>query len=323
MGRLALVLLAVAATVFLVACGRGAKNAGPAAVRLYLVGDGELWVVDTGTDRVHHLLLPQLSPGDPPYRIVRRGRRFVLWGFDTYVTGPRFRDLRRLARGSWFFIPSAAPDRVWITFLDAKLPSRARHLGAVREVAAAGRITVPDARPPGGQWPQAATNAGLLFFRRGRFELWDPRRRVVLRTFPPSRIGYPGPAYGDLLASCTGRCGALRLTDVRTGAARRVRAPAGTTFEITAAAFAPDGNTLGIPAGGRLALVDVHRGTIRLVEGSRVRPPYYYVAWAASGHDVFLTGGDRRRTIVEYRVGDKRAHPLPVRVGRFYGMAAL
>jgi hypothetical protein len=190
-------------------------------------------------------------------------------------------------------------------------------------VTVAGRVTVPDARPPGGEWPQAAADAGLLFFRHDRFELWDPRRQVVVRTFVADRIGYPGPVYGNLLASCTGRCRALRLTDLRTGATRRVRAPAGTTFEMPAAGFAPDGNTLAIPAAGRLALIDVRTARTRVVAASRVAPPYYFVAWSASGRQVFISGGNRRRTIVRFRLGDARAHQLPVRIGRFYGMAAL
>lgn len=110
---------------------------------------------------------------------------------------------------------------------------------------------------------------------------------------------------------------------MRTGAARRIRAPAGTDVQMLAAAFPPDGNTLGIPARGRLALIDVDRGTTRIVPDSRVAAPYYFVAWAASGRQVFISGGDRRRTILRYRLGDARAHQLPVRAGRFYGMAAL
>jgi hypothetical protein len=51
--------------------------------------------------------------------------------------------------------------------------------------------------------------------------------------------------------------------------------------------------------------------------------PYYFVAWARSGRQVFISDGNRRRTILRYRLGDARAHQLSVRVGRFYGMAAL
>jgi len=72
-----------------------------------------------------------------------------------------------------------------------------------------------------------------------------------------------------------------------------------------------------------LALVDVERGVARAVEGSEVEPPYLYIAWTSTGESVFVSGGERyERRILEYRVGDERAVPVPVEVGEFYGMAA-
>lgn len=118
----------------------------------------------------------------------------MLWGYDTYATGPGVLALRPIARRSRFFMPSAAPGRVWIAFLDATQPVRARRLGAVREVTAAGGVTVPDARPPAGSAPRRPADAGLLFFVHHCFGLWGLRRRVVVRTFPADRIGYPGPS---------------------------------------------------------------------------------------------------------------------------------
>src|SRR5262245_23378312 len=104
-------------------CGGAQPAAAPpglprAAPQLFLPGDGELWVVDTATERAREFALPQLSPGDPPHRIAARGGRLVLWGYDTLVVDGRAVDRppRMLADGSWFFVPGAHPDRVWIAF---------------------------------------------------------------------------------------------------------------------------------------------------------------------------------------------------------------
>src|SRR5438552_4602217 len=92
--RSASVLLAIALSA-LSACGSASQSphrarhvAETPSPRLFLAGDGELWVVDVAAERVRHVKLPQLAPGDPPDRIVRRGNRFVLWGYDTYVLKP-------------------------------------------------------------------------------------------------------------------------------------------------------------------------------------------------------------------------------------------
>ncbi len=324
------------------ACGEGER---PGAVsepeapssRLYLAGDGELWIVDVATERTRRLALRRLAPGDPPYRIVRRGRRLVLWGYTTYVADPAFRrPPRALARGSWFFLPSAHPDRVWIAYRDPRSPATANALRAVREVTAGGRVTVPDVRPPGGRWPQRALVSGLLLSTGGRedaFALWDPVRRTIVRRWPARALGDLGPAYGDVLASCPRPCRSLRLTDVSTGVRRAVPAPQGLAFEVAAAAFSPDGRRLAVPvrrrdagadAARRLALVDLAQATPEVVPGSHVRPGYTFVAWSASGRQVYITGGERfgERTIVAYSPGAARARELDVAVGDFYGMAA-
>ena len=304
--------------------------------RLVLAGDGEAWVVDVAAEKVRHMRLPELVGGDPPYRIVRRRDRLVAWGYTTYLLDP---DLRRrpkpLVRGSWFFIPSARQNRVWIAFLDPESPETARGLRAVREMTVDGKVTVADARPPGGRWPQAATTAGLLFSNGdSKLEIWDPVAGRVVRTLDAGAIGDLGPTHGNLLASCTGRCDRLRLTDVRTGHARLIAAPEGYAFEPWTGQFAPSGGVLGLaarPIGRgpraerRLALVQIRSAAARLVPGSEVRGGYTFVTWAPSGQDLFLTGGLRRRdrAIVAYRVGDRRARRLAVSLGPFYGAEAI
>jgi hypothetical protein len=335
------VTLGLTATV--VACG-GGEPAGPVqgaaapSPRLYLTGDEELWIVDVATERVRHAPLRELAAGDAPHRIVRRGGRLVLWGYTTYVADPGFRrPPRTLVHRSWFFIPSAHPDRVWVAFLDRRSPATVRALRAVREVTAGGRVTVADVRPPGGRWPQRALVSGLLLAAGeadDAYALWDPRTRNVVRRLPRRAIGDLGPAYGDVLASCPAPCGALRLTDVRTGARRDVPVPRGFRFEVWEAAFSPDGRQLAAPvrrrgagerAPQRLALIDRASGTARVVPRSRVVPGYTLVAWSATGRHVFITGGERfgARAISAYRLGTARARALQVAVGDFYDIAAL
>jgi hypothetical protein len=335
----AAVKLALAATV--AACGGDdptghGREPAPSSPRLYLAGDGELWIVDVATERTRRVRLRELGPGDPPHKIVRRGRSLVLWGGTTYVADPGFRQpLRTLVAGSWFFIPSAHPDRVWIAFLKKGTPPRVNAIGAVREVTVAGRVTFPDVRPLGGGWPERALTSGLLFSARdGTWLLWDPATRTVLRRLPGDSIGDLGPARGDVLASCPPPCRSLRLTDVRTGARRDVAAPRGLRFEIGSADFSPDGRRLAVAvrragagrrAPGRLALVDVARGAVQVVAGSTVPAGYTLVTWSSDGRHVFITGGERfeKRTLVAYRLGSSRARVLDVAVGDFYDIAAL
>ncbi len=208
--------------------------AGPGEPRLFLAGAGELWVVDVAGGSVRHRSLPQLSPGDPPYRIVRRGDKLVLWSYQTLTLEPSSAAAQPevLVRDSWIFIPAAAPDRIWVGILDRKSPETERRLKAVREVAVDGRVTVGDRRPPEGRWPVAATSSGLVFPSHGsgpdgldQLELWNPLTRKVFRRLPGD---HPVASHGDLLAWCRQPCGRLHVTNVATGEDVEVRPPAGT-----------------------------------------------------------------------------------------------
>src|SRR3954454_2783968 len=89
--------VAVALLCVLAGCGSAAPErvAGP---KLYLAGDYELWVVDADSGRAHHVFSSELGPGDPPYKVLARGRRVVMG--QPYGSGA-------------VFIPSAHRDRVW------------------------------------------------------------------------------------------------------------------------------------------------------------------------------------------------------------------
>lgn len=314
--------------------------AGPGEPRLFLAGAGELWVVDVAGASVRHRSLPQLSPGDPPYRIVRRGDKLVLWSYQTLTLDSRSTAAqpRVLVRDSWIFIPSAAPDRIWVGILDPNSPETERRLAAVREVAVDGRVTVRDVRPPEGRWPVAATSSGLVFPSHGsgpggldQLELWNPLTGKVFRRLPGD---YAVATRGDLLAWCRQPCARLHVTDVATGDDGEVRPPAGASGFAASGAFSPDGKLIAIPVRSdpspttqdpkwRLALVDVEEGTATLVQGPTLQG-YVFVDWSPAGTAVFITGGGRfkERTIIEYRLGTASARRLPVTVGDFFGMAA-
>jgi hypothetical protein len=281
--------------------------------------------------------LRQLASGDPPYRIARRGRSLVFYGKDgTYSLDLALSEPPRRVHKSWFFLPSTVDDRVWVALLDPTSPETVRALRAVVEVTSSGVVTVPPVRPPGGRWPVAAVTDGLLLeHKRGGLELWDPIRDTVIRRLPAA---WPGPTHGNLLAWCDGsgpNWGAsLHLTDVPSNSDRwRIDPPKGfAVFGCSQGAFAPDGRTLAIPvarsrlpaAPYTLALVDRASGHVTVVADSEVAAGYVFVAWSASGRQVFLTGGERfqSRTIVAYQLGQPTARTLSLNLPAFYGIAA-
>jgi hypothetical protein len=304
---------------------RAQQRAAPPGPRLLLAGDGEMWVIDVRAGRARRLRVP-LPGGDPPHRVVRRGDRFVLWDRGTSVTGPRIRRPEPLERRSAFFLPSTRPDRVWLFRFDRDSPATNLRFASMSEIDLSGRRTAHAKRPPRG-WPVRAARAGILLLRHEpEILVWNPRTRERIATLPFGRIGDIGPVHGDTLASCTGRCGVLRLTDVRTGAQRRVLGPAGLAFEPAYAAFSSDGD-LAVPVRTRgertrrLALVE--SGRARVVPGSSVPEGYVIATWSRDDAHVFLSGGQgRERVIAWYRRDRGRARRIGVKTGAFYDMAA-
>src|SRR6187549_427117 len=120
---------------------------------LFLAGDGEGWVVDPTRETVRHVAMPELPPGDAPYRVVRRGDALVAWAYKTLVLHPSAEGVSSdvLVPDSLFFIPSSSPNRVWVGIVDEGQDDG--RLTAVREVSIDGQVTVPDIRPPDGAWP--------------------------------------------------------------------------------------------------------------------------------------------------------------------------
>ena len=304
---------------------------------LFLAGDGEMWVVNPIDETSQRIRLPELSPGDPPHKVVVRGDRLVFWGSNTAwaadADSPQ-RPLDAISKEAWIWIPSAHPSRIWIGSLDPVHGGpRSRALGAVREIDANGTTTFGDVKPPEGAWPALALDSGLVFTPPEGIELWDPRTQNVVRRLSNSAIGDLGPAHDDLVASCTANCRRLILTDFPTGIQDRIVAPDDQAFEVWNAAFSPSGDQLAVPvrelksgwpAPRRLALIDLSAHLVSVVEGSEVDGGYTFVVWSKQGDEVFMTGGERfeRREIVGYQIGASTARAIDVKVGDFYDAAA-
>jgi hypothetical protein len=324
------VLLVWVALLALVGCGGSEAESPSAGATLFLAGDGVLTVVDVDAERAEVHPLAELAPGDPSHRIVRRGDELVLWGYDTYVVDADLSTRPRKLGDSWFFVPSAQPDRVWLAYLDPESPETVRALAGVSEVSVDGRVTVPLVQPPQGRWPVAAVGDDLVFeSRRGGLELWNPTARAFTGRLPGAALG---PSQGDLLAWCRDEGRTLHVTDARAGSDRPVTPPEGfAAFDCASGAFSPDGATLALPVtrsvelgvSRSLALVDVEEGVATAVPGSTVQPDYVFVAWSQGSDRVFLSGGPADdRQLLEYRPGEPGARRVPVDVGDFYGMAA-
>jgi hypothetical protein len=275
---------------------------------------------------------PRLMPGDPPFPLIRRGDRLVYYG----PGGAMSIDLNLLQRpkrlGGYYFIPSARPNRVWLAIPDRSGPYANNGLEAVREVTAGGAVTQPDVRPPHLSEPLVAFRAGLGIdsLRGFGIDIWSPRTGLTSTNLRTAIA----VAYGNLLVRGNDSGHHIHLTDVVSGMDRTVSPPrAYPSFDSRSAQFSPDGRLLAVPvaqqpaiyAGRALALIDVATGRLRVVPGSRVSSGDGFVTWASDSRSVFMSRGESRgfvRQIVVYRLGDRVARRIPVKVGTFLGMAA-
>lgn len=314
----------------------------PAGKYLYLAGDRHLTIVDVDAAASWVARRPRLAPGGAPFRLLRRGGRLVYYGPGGVIYSTDLHLLQRPRRlGGFYFLPSADRHRIWLADFDQKSPRGRWFAGApngpafkdVREVTPTGRVTFRAVRPPGGYWPLVALRAGLGIgsLRGFGLDIWNPRARLVTTTLSTA---ITGPAYENLLVRSSHPAGRIHITDVVSGRDRAVIPPHGyPSFDASVGEFSPDGRWLAVPiakapaiyAGRALALIDVASGRLRFVPGSKVSAGAGYVTWASDGRTVFMSRGGSAsslREVVVYRLGDRRADKIPVKVGPFYGMAA-
>lgn len=298
---------------------------GPAGT-LYLASLREptLTVVDVASGQAREVPAP-IAPGDPPYALVRTGGKLVVYGGGhTYALDLDLRSPPRDLGESWYFVPSAAEGRVWLLTLDPESPETVRDLLAAREVAVDGRVTVPTSGRPPSHGPAilAAVRNGLLYQERGRaLALWNPATGELTLRLPGA---FPADTHGNLVAWCDKRCSRFHITDAGTGEDTAIPPGEGFRFEATyEGAFSPDGSLLALPVltspatngednRRQVALVDVKRGTARLVEGPALADDYPLMAWSSTGDWLFFAAGAGR--IMAYQPGTQSPVLLPVPV---------
>ena len=231
---------------------------------------------------------------------IRRGRPVAL------ATRLGYRRRARSLGPAAAMMLSSNPGRLWL--------GRWKPIGdtgrmSYREVDVAGRVY---ARMSG---PLDATGSieGIV---QGRFltlggsdlTLWPARaERPSVRV----RHGWPIAIDRSRFAWCTLGCRRIGVWD---GARRTFDPPDGLRPVDGDAAFSPDGRRLALATarGSRVAVIDVGRGTWRVVPGARTAR-YGPLAWSPSGGWLYFAG--QRHRLLASRGGVERARRLPIRTG--------
>ncbi len=309
--------------------GSGSSSDGSPGSTLFLASDGQLTVVNVDEGKTRVLPLPELAPGDPSYRLLRRDDRLVFWGGnqsfagDAYLLDTDLDSSPKKLGDSWFFIPSEKPDRIWLALRDRSEPG-----ARLREVSVDGEVTHPDIMLPDGRYPAAAVGESLVFEDgRGALELWHVDTRRFTRRFEAAHLG---PTQGSLLTWCERGGHHVHVADVETGKAQVLRPPQGAVaYDCSAGDYAPRAGVLAIavvadgePAKRALALIDIDKSAAVLVANSSVAADYLFVTWSSNGERVFFSGGAERRILLEYRMNEPQAVRLRIDVHDFYAMVA-
>ncbi len=263
----------------------------------------------------------ELSPGDPPFMIAVVSRRVVLFGSQqTYATGLDLAEPARSLGPSWFFIPAASLERVWLVHLDSENPATAHRLGGVREVTVDGTVALERSNQLPGQ-PVAAVDSGLLVQTK-RLEVWQPATGRVIRELEGI---FPLATQRAMAATCDQRCSVLHVTDTNTGR-DRVIAP-GNGFHFVASyhgAFSPDGKLLAVQAttnrgGNRVAIINIAKRIATLLPGGMLATDYPLMTWSSSGWLFFNAGHGR---LGAYGADIGRAILLRFRLAPFEAMTS-
>jgi len=235
----------------------------------------------------------------------------------TYAAGSPLDGKPKLLGRSWYYVHSATPGRVWLTFLDSPVPAGARDLRAVSEVTVDGKVTVPPgARPPcPGPTVIGAVKIGLLCQSDQKLKLFSPQTGRVKKTLPGPFLA---DTHGNLAAWCQYPCRRMHVNDLATGTDQTVASGSKFRFDGYGGAFSPDGSLLALSVApakrsqpSSLVLVDVRTGRSRPIPGSQLGGSAF--AWSPSGDRLFFVG--EKGSLMSYRPGSARARPLPIRLG--------
>ncbi|MDP9222365.1 MAG: hypothetical protein M3P18_00635, partial [Actinomycetota bacterium] len=187
----------------------------PPGSKVFFAWPGQITVVDVATGTTEMVKVPNLGAGDPPFFLERIGDRLAYWGYDTYTLDPEHLDAPpvKIADGSWFFVPSATPGRVWAVWKNEKSSTPYDFVfDHLREIDSSGTVTV-DATAPGEGWLDGAVSAGPVLQTRDDLIVWDPvAGKVVARLNAPSAAA----TFGNTIMWCDNHCPQLHITDVIT-----------------------------------------------------------------------------------------------------------
>jgi hypothetical protein len=307
-------------------------------VFVYLTTDDTLTMVDVDSAVATVHGIPELAPGDPPYRIVSRGDRLVFYGQTqtdpaVYVLDPSESLTPVLIDEAWFFVPSAEEDRVWL----ALNHDNAGPLESVREVTVDGTVTTEDVLAPEGGWLVGALTAGLLIQGDSGLEVWDPNTQALVDHLPDP---FPVATWHNRIATCAGSCSQLELFDLDSNTHFVIDAPTGSmSFDGYGGAFSPNGRLIAVPTYSNEApitadtpvavtLIDFESSAAdaaEIIPGSQQgQQSYPLVAWSPNGEWVFFYNGavsSGTGQLIAYRPADESAYRVGVDLdGAYYGM---
>jgi hypothetical protein len=266
----------------------------PPSSRVFFAWPGQIIAVDVATGATDTVSVPTLHAGDPQVYLARIGDRLAYWGYDIYTLDPEHLDAPpvKIANGSWFFVPSATPGRIWAVWRDDR-SSTPYHFffDHLREIDSTGNVTV-DGTAHGDSWMDGAVSAGVLLETRDGLTVWDPEAGKVVAQLNASSAA---ATFGNTVVWCDNHCPQLHLTDVITGEDRTIDPPIGyLVFSAWDGVFTPDGSTFAVPVsstphpgpGGTqaVALIDVATGSVTgLVPGSASNAGCCQLSWDSTG----------------------------------------
>ena len=313
----------------------------PAGPTVWDHGGPPVLTVDLGTGQFRRSDQPAISAGDFQPLLVRTGRWLVYAGDGTMAIRDDLRGRPRVLAKTPFFVPAAAPGRVWLFRFRAGMrgPVRARTMSA-----AGGRPSRTVTLPATASLPAIrGTDAGLLLQTRHGLALWRPGGAPRPLPYSPNlsdgfdatpRLVAYGTGCADEATAASSTyepnagyeaCGMLRVFDVVTGKLISFPAPAGTAGWVPngfglVSAISPHGAKIAAYASirsrgsGRVHLYLLQTGRA----GASARPVpasvaflFARTAWSARGGWLLYQGPDGQMSAYRPGTGTVRRSRLP------------